>query len=786
LDEKELDKLCNQVMRGNTKTVKKIIYKYIRTNTERKSQDYFYQFRLKKNRRFLNKLSIENIQRMISMELDRSLKHDFRNNKSNLKFQKVVSNAIETINNCPDDRVVNCVDWIKSRYQIVQTDEIGLTKIEYSYSDHAALFRKKLINKKLEFSEVARDVFELVDHLDYIQNLKAMINESESSTPPIPPNGTVDMYEYTDYLQQTQIKVEDLKRQLNKYTIIVERFLKESSVPERIKEEVKKNKYQIKSKKSKLFVLELRKQFERFIIDEKYGEVKDTFWKTSGGAMKLVRSPAVCLDYVEENASLDLSKYLFNQIRYTTDDKEVKDYYDALYKQMVSSQNIKIIKEGKIRGVHYIVYDYIVPSSWLDGKDKWFDEIANKLDEKDLAIEEYCDVEYSFPYFGFYEKQGHFANNLKMFLNKIGVKGLSERKAEGEEYQYVAINPYQIYYPSPRHPVKRKFVEKEVKRREYYKIYSCFHHRIILNDEAELLKGGNIFRKCLYESGSLEMDCFISDIDARSGYLEHFASINSEKFKLYFESFFKDVLTYYSQSNRLEDLYLYLKKLKYFYKENIRTILNRVREISRLKKQIKKYHGNSRKHKVLKSLIQNKENRLPNEEFVDLLKENIRFCRLLRRELIYGIITNNKFDKSESKGFFKRLMQVMAKNYCESQTYRRIRIQRSVVSYCKVMANNLNIKGVVKIYRSQNDEFIRKFYHQYKKNEVAFDDILPSQFKSNDVKWESCKLSNLIKCLLDVAVKSKDRELFEELFDLLYQAELEHKEKLLLSEYNSI
>jgi len=147
--------------------------------------------------------------------------------------------------------------------------------------------------------------------------------------------------------------------------------------------------------------------------------------------------------------------------------------------------------------------------------------------------------------------------------------------------------------------------------------------------------------------------------------------------------------------------------------------------------------------------------------------------------------------------FLKALVFEACDNYTETRYYRRVNIHRDVVSYALVMANNMHITEVAKCYKKDDDEFIHKFYNQFGETpslglrEKRFSGEIRSTKLKNTI-YAECrdnvtvypknepKLDGIIRCLLKMSIRCKARELFEDIFELLYECELEDKERKLL------
>jgi hypothetical protein len=803
LNEQELDKICVKVMNGNQATVKKIIYTYIVNHTARKAHINFFElFERKSSTRFLKKLSLEQLKEMVAVELNRILRMEFKRKKHSVVFQRIVDNAIDCCSNSPMDIVRdNIPQWIHSEYKV-------FVKKKGKILDVDAMYRGNLIDMRIETANIVKDVFELVDHLHYLDYLRnQLVTKVEE---PVKPSGMVDAFELAYYYKRVQEYKNwiNAQNELDKYLDIFQNWLDQSEVPKDIKKELRENNYEIHDKSITLWLNKVRKQFEAFVLEQKFGHVSDRFWNKQG---KLIRSPQIILEYIEENPAINLNDFLFNCIKVS------KQRFPSVLRKMENSKNVKIIKWGKAKDKFYIVYDYMAPKEWFD--EKFIQNVEHKLDEKDLYIDEEVNVDYMFPYhttragftgeynytttnkegkkvektkrifYSYNSVQQRFAQNFRIFCQKNNIPGISNRMydIENNQEQKTIVNTYHIYPPQKSRPNKSNKIQREQKRGEYRKIWSSLHNKYKELKNGSF-QGGNIIRECMYETGDEDMDFFIADIDARCQILEAYVKVDNPLVKNYFFSeFFKVVKEYYHESNARHRLVKFLRKRKGQYFVLKSELLQVINKRKKLEQEAKKHHGNSKKGKKIRKLL----NRLDvDDDILNEANKQIWRYRQLIRELRTGQLV--------SMDFFQQIIFDACDNYTETRFYRRINIHRDIVSYAMVMANNMHVQEVAKVYKKNDDEFIHKFYNQFGETpeleirDKKFTGEIRSEFLKQTIYDEyrivvneypntEPKLDQLLRLLLKVAIKIKAKDIFDEIFDLLYELELEDKERKLLT-----
>jgi len=691
---------------------------------------------------------------MVEKELESRLRNEFRRKVKNVAFQKIVDIAIDACEKCDaktrDGKIINefIPRWIQSNYKLVINDDMKII-------DTDKLYNEKLLEKNADILKVGKDAKELIDHLDYINYLRKQ--KALKIKEPVKPTGVVPMEEYTNYLKALR-ECRDYEQELEDYIKIVDKFLSTSELPMELKRQLRAQNYEIKSKELRIFLNSINKEFINFILFEKYGRIEDNFYKKKDGVKQMIRSPTIILENLNENPSIDLSVFLLNCI------KVDKRLFQQFYNLLKMKKHIKIITMGELKSKVYFVYDYLAPKKWF--KEEFFQSVEQKLDERPLQIDEELYVEYDFPYYSFWKIQQKFTYNFMIFMNKNNLLGLSERKIPIQKlpsyirmdkrfsnygYLFATVNPYQIYYPTQKYINTKENITKEEKRLEYFKIYSCFH-------------GKNIFKQQCFESGDYRMDNFILEMELMSGKLQEYIDTG---IKNRLSRFVDDVVENYKHANSKKDLILFLKELKEKYKTKNVRVLKRLQRLKMLKLDCKKYHGNSKQAKKIKTLI--KVFNPPTDEEINEIKDKIESYRGLIHE-----IKMNSLNKQEKA--FKHLIYDFAEEYCEEKYYRKIIVHRDIVSYAKTMANNLNISGVVRVYKKKTGDFLHKFTHQFQQIEC---DIFPDY---NTLSKKEISISCLLKALMEIAIRGNMSSTFNDLFDLLYNLELENKEKKLLEE----
>jgi len=810
LDATLLDRLCDQVMKGNKKTINAIIYKYIRTNTVRKSNDFFGLFNMRSSNRFLRKCSIDHIQLMVKKELNKILKQEYHDKKRTPAFQKIVENAITCLQKCEiitKDNKTICEEipqWIQSNYTITEKVKVATRIVPGSWDgkkitaktktieiqvDSETLWNRELVEELDKQKKIAKDVFELVDHLEYIRYIKEKINENKQQMNR--PTGVMSMEEYARFLKKQWRISGDYEIDLEEQIKTTNNFLDDCSIDKHIIQHIKNNNYSVKNSKIKLWMKKKRKEYEDFVLKERYGEQlnDNKIWADSG---KIMRHVPMAFDYCDETPTIDLNDFLFACISVRP------KRYQRFIKKLENNKHVRIVKQGQIRNKVWIQYDYLAPKKWFHTG--FLDDVEDNLYKEKLQIEdECCDVDFVFPYHSNPDIQQNYIRNFRIFCHKLGIKGLSDRQIHDPIGNYemtnTAITSYQLYYPQPRYINKKKIVSKETSKNNYYKVYASFHHQQYFG-ETGWIRGGNIINQCVYETGENDMDFFIADIDARHLYLDKCSKIKDDDVRnKYFRKFFQDVLKFIPNSHALHRLIAYLMKQKRKYIDLKRQILEIVRDIKVLKKNKKNYHGNSKKAKSIGKQIQKLQKKLGNLGVLEEIDKTLKKYRVLLSEVRARKI-------KRSKDFLREIIKEMAHNYVDVNYYRRIIIQRDVVSYCKVMSNNLNIGGIVKIYK-RGDEFMHKFYHQFKENCIDLQDewdgwtafthgtvignqdlIYKNPLNKKRVSiypQQNIKISQVINVALKMSIEMNEQDIFDDIFNLLYEAECEVKEAKLLT-----
>ena len=737
IPEEKMEKLSEKIMAGNKATIKKIINEWLRDGSKISCDFFFDTFTKRSSKKILGVLSIDNIKNLIKYELERQLRYNFKNNKKIASFQKIVEHAINCVERSIDERVRTSIPmWLIENFKYVDKKVLSSEEIWFD----------KIKKKNRDYEEINQDAYELVDLLEYHKYLR---DEAVRLSNPI-------------FNRATRLKKKDVELDLEKLERNITSHLNSMKIPKHVKNHIIENKFVVKDD-VKLFLKQLRKDFEAFVLFEKYGHIPDEFFGKREGITKLIRSPAICLDYMEELDSLDVREFNLNTITVNLSYKKGKKKAMKLWKRMAEDPNIKVYKTGSTGNNFYIIYDYCAPKSWFD--EKVLKSLEKKVDcwlsKKPLFIKKEVEIDFDFPYYSNRGIQFRMAQNYAIFCSKLKLTGLSSKKDYNpfsvDGFTYRTINPYQIYLPFRRKLSKTPYLQKEYRKKEYLNLWGSFHHKVSYNKQGELSKGGNhmkIFGGC-------------NDPD-----LEMF--FNETKCKI--PAVYKDLEIAFSDVKDLEHVNDSIKDTIWeivcngLYCDGIHYLLNFVKRYKKEKMREISHNIQVGLKKILRV-----ERSLDRGDVIDKKALALEYRTLLRdfksnnddlKE--YGIVKKTisclkRGHLYDSNEMVKLLIKPISE-YCKSVYGRRILIHRPIVSVAKLMANNLNIVPITKTTR-----FGTRTFHEYR-------DI----YMMLDAKKEAVRMSSLIKLLIDVAIACDFKDLFFRIFHMLYNKDFDVREKLLL------
>lgn len=775
IPDEELDKLSKKIMAGNKATIKKIINEWLRDGSKISCDFFFDTFTKRSSKKILGVLSIDNVKNLIRYELEKQLRYKFKNNKKVASFQKIVDHAIKCVERCIDERIKTYIPmWLIDNYKYIK-DEKVLTSEEVWYD--------RIKKKNKSYEEINQDAYELVDLLEYHKYLRE------------------EMVRLSDPIinRASRRKKADVKKDLVKLESTVLSHLESAKISDDVKKYIIDNKFIVEDEMIKLYLKQLRKDFEAFVLYEKYGHVPDEFYSARDDITKLIREPSVCLDYMEELDCLDIKDFNLNTITVDLTYKQGKKRAMDLWKSMEENPNVKIYKTGSTGNKFYLIYDYCAPKKWFN--EKTIRGLENKIDcwlsKKPLEIEAEVLIDFDFPYYSDINTQFRMSQNYAIFCSKLKLTGLSAQKDynpfNSDGFTYRTINPYQIYFPPKKRVGSIQQLQKEHKKNEYLSLWGSFHHKVRYNKDGGLSSGGNHMK--------LFGGCKDSD-------LEIFFQATKYKIPSLFKALEPVLLRLESEdpletvsSSIIESVYRIVNTGIVRCKAEIPYLVNFIK-----KEKLKKMKEISDDIQSLVEETLGIEKILDSDEVEEVNKKALslkyhasikalhNMPRRLKRydstkKTLWRIRKNLVYDTTE----LTRLLIKPLTEFCKSTYGRRVIIHRPMVSVAKLMANNLNIIPVRK-WTKYGD----RTFHEYRDSYIVFEplkkdiDMWPKFTKTfeEDARYrrlsESAKdkrmvkTSTLLKLLIDVAIAGDFKELFMDVFDLLYMKNFDTREKYLL------
>lgn len=774
-DGEEIDKAIKKVLKGNENTVHKVINKYLRFNKIQTNTFFSELFTGKRKVRMLKKLPKEAIKRIISLELDPIMR---KYSKKKKYFQETVDLCVYWAQQCELKKVRNLAMWIIDKYKYKKVVK-GKGRVVVNVKKE---YKKKLLKKGESYRDRIISLSNLFDHLEYIEYLRQQISE---------------------YKISSRLSKKYLGNELKFHKEAIKRLGLEKELISKIK----KDDYKITDDLKYEFT-KARKEFNRFVTKEIWGDISEVYYKEKNGVVQRCESAVIDECYkdkdlyytpIEENC-LNVEEKNLNLIRV------VKSKYPQKVRELEEHPHVNIIDCGKWgenpkrKGeLYYVVYEYRMPKSFLTRKkikvnsstflkleethyeydlvgsyDGGFVVLMDPIDHAEFMYDLYSLPDYlpilnkklenseygetvdfeivRHPHIG---KRRYCLKNLVEFMKELGMV---------EDGYY--IPDYKIYLRSGDGDSRRKFVFREGRYSEYLKLYKSRYHKIEFSSKGKLVRGGNILKRPLKDTGYESLNKALETINALKDWSSDMSIV--EEIKL--QSGFFDKMVKKIKENKKASTYFveFLNELKneYIYRKVKAMKLYSLRQLLREKYQ--EVDGRTKKGKRIKKKLQ----KVPD---TSKMVWDFRTKELMLRKALKEFRRGKMNPDVEQ--FLRNVVGKLFEKYADVKQLKRVRISRHRIGLIRLMINNLQI----------DKETVKLDFEGNKKEEV---DTFQFFNKTVDImtsgKYKEVSLNDLLSCCLRMFKHLGDSQGISKIEKLLKGMDLEDKEKKLLDFSKSV